>query len=212
MESLIAEAKGEDAPLSASSDSDLAKMIKAANKLAWNLSGRDGIRAAVSGLLDILRSAGEKTVALPDDETTALHSITGIITLNQDKPVAEIVPLIVQQYGYVETKQKATAKQLEALEQSIKNPKNAALVHAFHELGTLYFKEKNKNAGPAIMRVVKALSELDFEVTEENALGLGKGKTKIPNIGKSSAEKIYEFVTAGRIEKLDEKRAVVNKH
>ncbi len=48
---------------------------------------------------------------------------------------------------------------------------------------------------------------LKEEVTETNAMGFSKGKTKLPNIGKSSAEKMLEFVTTGTFAKLEEKRA-----
>jgi poly [ADP-ribose] polymerase len=56
-------------------------------------------------------------------------------------------------------------------------------------------------------KVANAIEQLDFEVTEENALGLGKGKTKVDGIGKGSAEKIHEFLTTGNIEKLQDKKA-----
>jgi DNA polymerase/3'-5' exonuclease PolX len=44
-------------------------------------------------------------------------------------------------------------------------------------------------------------------VTESNAMSFSKGKTKLPNIGKSSAEKMLEFVRTGTFAKLEEKRA-----
>ena len=45
-----------------------------------------------------------------------------------------------------------------------------------------------------------------MEITADNALGLGKGKTKINGVGKSSAEKMSEFMKTGTIQKLEEKR------
>ena len=45
-----------------------------------------------------------------------------------------------------------------------------------------------------------------MEITADNALGLGKGKTKVDGIGKGSAEKMREFMTTGTIQKLEEKR------
>ena len=50
------------------------------------------------------------------------------------------------------------------------------------------------------------IKELDMEITADNALGLGKGKTKINGVGKSSAEKMSEFMKTGTIQKLEEKR------
>lgn len=76
------------------------------------------------------------------------------------------------------------------------------------ELGDYYFKEGNSNAGAAYKKVVAAVSMVAFEITLDNAKGLGKGKTKVPNIGKSSAEKIHEFLETGTIEKLEEKRLI----
>lgn len=51
-----------------------------------------------------------------------------------------------------------------------------------------------------------AIQGLDFEITALNAIGLSKGKTKVANIGKSSAEKILEFLQTGKMQKLEEKR------
>ena len=51
---------------------------------------------------------------------------------------------------------------------------------------------------------MKAIKDLGFEITEENAKSLGKaGKNKVQNIGKGSADKMYEFLTTGTIEKLE---------
>lgn len=52
-----------------------------------------------------------------------------------------------------------------------------------------------------------AIKGLDFEVTEDNAMSLSKGKTKVACIGKASAEKMKEFLETGTMAKLEEKRA-----
>ena len=52
-----------------------------------------------------------------------------------------------------------------------------------------------------------ALKDLDYEVTADNALSLGKGKNKVAGIGGSSSKKMKEFLTTGTMEKLEEKRA-----
>ncbi len=57
-------------------------------------------------------------------------------------------------------------------------------------------------------KVVTALKDLKAEVTANNAMSFSKGKTKIPGIGKSSAEKMKEFMESGCIAKLEEKRAL----
>ena len=52
-----------------------------------------------------------------------------------------------------------------------------------------------------------ALTNLDEEVTEANAMSFSKGKAKLEGIGKGSAEKMLEFVKTGTFAKLEEKRA-----
>jgi DNA polymerase/3'-5' exonuclease PolX len=74
-------------------------------------------------------------------------------------------------------------------------------------LSAVYFTDGNKNAGGTYIKIVKVISDFDFAITEENALGLGKGKTKIAGVGKASAEKMLEFCQTGTMQKLEEKRA-----
>ena len=102
---------------------------------------------------------------------------------------SEILGLLIEDYGYVEAKQEKEEAKQKALEVTLGHEANAAVVAAISELADLYFKDGNRNAGLSYKKVVKALSELTYEITESNALGLGKGKTKVANIGKSSAEK-----------------------
>jgi len=75
------------------------------------------------------------------------------------------------------------------------------------ELGELYTKESNYNAGNSYKKVASVIKNMEFEITTKNAKGFAKGKTKIPGIGKGSSDKMYEFLTTGKIEKLEEKRA-----
>jgi DNA polymerase/3'-5' exonuclease PolX len=69
------------------------------------------------------------------------------------------------------------------------------------------FAGGNRNAGASYTKVSNALKDLEFEVTADNAMSLSKGKTKIPGVGKSSAEKMKEFMETGTMQKLEEKRA-----
>jgi DNA polymerase/3'-5' exonuclease PolX len=55
--------------------------------------------------------------------------------------------------------------------------------------------------------VVNAIKGLELEITAENAMSLSKGKTKIPSIGKTSAERMKEYMETGTMQKLEEKRA-----
>lgn len=62
--------------------------------------------------------------------------------------------------------------------------------------------------GTAFKKIAAAIQKIPDEVTAENAISFSKGKTKVPGIGKSSAEKMKEFVETGTMEKLEELRAV----
>lgn len=68
--------------------------------------------------------------------------------------------------------------------------------------------EGNRNAGGTYNKVIAALKSMPSEVTTKNVMGLSKGKTKVAGIGKSSAEKMKEFLETGTMTKLEEKRAV----
>ena len=48
-------------------------------------------------------------------------------------------------------------------------------------------------AGGTYTKVANAIKDLDYEITTDNAKGLGKGKTKVAGIGKGSAEKVGDF-------------------
>lgn len=218
MDRLDAEAKGEDggagvagAGAAATQDSDdVAQLQTAASTLDWNLTSREGLRAAAKDMVQLLHDhhsvgGGGKTVDLPPD--AAVQKIGQLIAVNKKKTAADLIPIIVSQFGFVQDKQKKAELKQAAIETIVKHPANAALVAAFQELGELYFKSGNANAGVAYKKAVSALAGLDFCVTEDNAMSLCKGKTKVPCIGKGSAEKMYEFVTTGTLAKLEEKRA-----
>jgi DNA polymerase/3'-5' exonuclease PolX len=57
--------------------------------------------------------------------------------------------------------------------------------------------------------VVNAVKEMTQEITADNAMSFCKAKTKIPGVGKASAEKMKEFCETGTMEKLEEKRAAL---
>ena len=48
-------------------------------------------------------------------------------------------------------------------------------------------------AGGTYTKVANAIKDLDYEITTDNAKGLGKGKTKVAGIGKGSAEKVGDY-------------------
>ena len=88
------------------------------------------------------------------------------------------------------------------------NPANGPLLAVISELSSLYFKEGNGNAGGSYQKAAAAIAGLEVEVTADNSASMGKpGKNKVQNIGKGTADKMKEFITTGKIEKLEEKRA-----
>lgn len=127
---------------------------------------------------------------------------------NMDATPGEILELVVKEYGVASAKEEVKAKQKDALANSCSVAANAGIVQALQELGDMYFKDGNTNAGLTYKKAIAGITPLDFEITEDNAKGLGKGKTKIVGIGKGTADKIHEFCSTGVIQKLEEKRAI----
>jgi len=113
----------------------------------------------------------------------------------------------VESFGFKEDKEKKATKKEAAISESIANPANAELIAKFQELLSLLGKEGNAHACATYAKVIKALKGIEYEITADNALSLAKGKTKVPNIGKGTAEKVHEFFTTGKIQKLEDKRA-----
>jgi len=75
---------------------------------------------------------------------------------------------------------------------------NAALAGAFKELSDYEFKGGAQMKGLAYKKVSAALSDHPTPITS------GKEAAKLPGIGKSSAEKIDQFLATGKIDKLEE--------
>ena len=48
--------------------------------------------------------------------------------------------------------------------------------------------------GGTYTKVANAIKDLDYEITTDNAKGLGKGKTKVAGIGKGSADKVRIYL------------------
>lgn len=201
------EAVAGSADAAAANGGDVEQLQAAVKDLEYVLTSRDGMRKAAEEMVQILKNHPGKTLDLPDDAKSAFRKVGTIISGNKNLSATEIVPVLVKEFGFKQDKEEQAAKKVEVTMASCKVPENAAVIAAFSELSELYFKEGNANAGISYKKATAALRELDFAITEDNAKGLGKGKTKVANIGKSSADKIYEFMTTGSIAKLEEKRA-----
>lgn len=185
-------------------------LLDLVSELPWDLSNSDGIKKAASSMLDVCESDESRKIDLPNDRKKARMEVGRIIVRNKDKSAKDILALVIEKFGYKKAKEEKAKRATEAISSVCAHPDNVKLMEAFLELGGLYFKEGNSNAGATYKKAAGIIKDLDFAITESNAKGLGKGKTKVPGIGKGSAEKFYEFVTTGKIEKLEEKRAAAS--
>ena len=120
-------------------------------------------------MIQILRDNG---VVLPEDNKKAKQKIgSHIITHRPGTSPDNVLSSIIKDCGFASDKKKASVSKKAAFDAMVKHSDNAALAD-------LYFKEGNCNVGASYTKVVQAIKDFDFPVTIENALGLGKGKTK----------------------------------
>lgn len=179
------------------------ELIAAAEDSKWDLESSEGIKEAAAKLVDLVQDK----VDLPEGRDPK-RLLGQILVTNKDKGIKGVIEEIISKYGFKDAKDAKKAAKEEATMKVCVNPKNAPLLLAFQELAELYFKEKNTNAGASYKKVINALKDLEAEVTAANAMSFSKGKTKIAGVGKSSAEKMKEFLETGTIQKLEEKRAL----
>lgn len=180
------------------------ELLKAAKALDGKLDfgSNAGRKQAVGEFLALV----EGKVDLPKNRNPKME-IGKLCMANSGKTAEEIMQLIFDKYGFAVAKvEKAAAKEA-AAEAACANPKNAGLILALSECMKYYFAEKNSNAGSSYRKAIATLTTLEEEVTEDNAMSFSKGKTKLPGIGKGTAEKMLEFCRTGTFAKLEEKRA-----
>lgn len=82
------------------------------------------------------------------------------------------------------------------------NDANAGLAAAFLELSSFEYKKGDGMKGTAYKKASKAIAECADAITSGKAVSSGKGK--LPGIGKSSGEKIQQYIDTGTIAKLEE--------
>lgn len=181
-------------------------MVEAAEKIEWDLSVKANIKKATSDMIQII-SSEKSPIDLPSDKSKVKMEIGTLIVLNKNESALAVLNLIVEKYGFKEGNDEMAKNDEENIGAMLTVKANVSVYMAIKELSDLYFKEKNTNAGITYRKVAQAVKDLDFEITEKNAKGLGKGKTKLEGIGKGSAEKMYELLATGKIQKLEEKRA-----
>lgn len=181
------------------------ELVEAANELdSWETTP---MKEKAQQLVDIGTSHKTK-IDFPQDEKKARIAVGKMILSNPDASAVEMLELVIKEFGMASFKMEAKAKQKSAMAHSCVVPANAGIVQAFQELGDYYFKDGNANAGGTYKKAITAITSLDYEITEDNAKGLGKGKTKLVGIGKGTADKMHEFYSTGVIAKLEEKRTL----
>jgi len=174
-------------------------------KLEWKTTTKADIKASTAAMVAILKDGEVTKVDLPEGRETM--AVGKIVAANQSKSSEEVFTMIVEQYGFADDSKANDAQRIELLETTCIIPANAPILMVLLELKNVYDKEGNSQAGRTYNHVADAIKNLDFEVTTANVMAMSKGKTKVAGIGKSSAEKIKEFLETGKITKLEEKRA-----
>jgi len=186
-------------------DAVLESLLDRIHNDEWDVKSNANIKKMASRLVKICRELG--TLNVPEDDGQAKMEIGKILLQNKTETKHVVLKHLVEKLGIKPSKAEVKAREA-TMESQCKCPANGPLYAAFSELMNLFFKEGNSNAGASYRKVVNAIRELDFEVTADNAKNLSKGKTKIAGVGKGSSDKMYEFVTTGKIEKLEEKKAL----
>lgn len=169
----------------------------------WDISSPAGMKASAKAMVKLCTGK----LDLPSDEKKAIMETGKLILQNRGLPASGFVDILADKFGLIKANADAKQRKTDSISAACKHPANGPVMLVILELGSLYFKAGNSNAGTTYKKVAEAVKNLDFEINSNNAKGLGKGKTKVSGIGKGSAEKIYEFITTGTIEKLEEKRA-----
>lgn len=200
-------AKGEEADDSKEDEKDgeMGKLLKAAETVKIDYS-HENIKESAKKVVTLLKDGG---VDIPADSDKAVRLKVGQTLLNNNGEDAKtIVKLLAKHYGFAAVKEKVAIKKEAAFAASCVNPKNAGVFAAIKEMAELYFKEGNRNGGASYSKAASAIKNLKTEITAANAKKMGaSGKQKVENIGKTTAALMYEFVTTGKMEKLEQKRA-----
>lgn len=135
-------------------------LLDAANELDWDIGD---IKGCALSMYDICTSSSTK-VDLPQDEKKAKVAI-GKLLLNVRKENAEAsaeeaLKAVVKDFGITAVKAQAKAGVAVALKDSCANPANAGIAAVFQELGDLYFKEGNANAGGTVSSFITMCANL----------------------------------------------------
>jgi hypothetical protein len=160
--------------------------------IEWDTSTHPAVKTTCTALAEYIISENSP-LAIPEgaDAIKIRKAIGPLMLENKEKSMEEIIQVIVDKYGLTGEKTETDKLQLEAVASVVAVEANAKIYNILNELSKAYYREANTNAGTSYKKVCNAVKDLDFEITVENAKGLGGGKkTKIAGIGKKSAEYI----------------------
>ena len=182
------------------------ELLVKAKKVDWKASSKDEIKATAAAMLKICQDGG---VALP--KGSEQKAVGKLVVANAKSSTAQqVMQLIIDEYGFAQDKAAAGQATGDAAISLCKVAANAPLYSILDEFAELMRKAGEYMKSNTYKKAASAIAALEFEVTEENALKLGKaGKLKVAGIGKSTAEKMYEFMTTGTVEKLEQLKASV---
>mmetsp|Transcript_34957 Transcript_34957/g.84593 ORF Transcript_34957/g.84593 Transcript_34957/m.84593 type:complete len:683 (+) Transcript_34957:164-2212(+) len=202
MEKVKEEARGESEGGDYDNQPVAAELLKAAADLELNLDTMPGKKEAATQYAALV----EGKLDIPEGRNATME-VGRVVMSNLENSPKDIMQSIISKFGIKEVKEAKAAKKEAAAESACANPKNAPLILAFKECSKYYFEEGNANAGSTYVKAISTLMDLEEEVTEDNAISFSKGKTKLPGIGKGTAEKMSEFAKTGTFAKLEEKRS-----
>jgi hypothetical protein len=147
--------------------------VEAANKLDWELTNKANIKKATSDMVKLC-SSEKSPIDFPSESPSIKMEVGKMILQNRAKTASEILDMIVEKYGLKEKNEadkKRTSDQVMAM---VKVAANGSIFEVLQEFSSIYFSEKNTNAGITYRKVAQAVKDLDFEITAKNAKGLGK--------------------------------------
>mmetsp|Transcript_20534 Transcript_20534/g.42805 ORF Transcript_20534/g.42805 Transcript_20534/m.42805 type:complete len:470 (+) Transcript_20534:30-1439(+) len=172
------------------------------------LSTPDEIKSAAD---TVLKAARGMNINLPNDDLEAKQAVGRMIMEQRTlgATTADVVlNALVDKLGVKKSAEEEAGVE-ERAANACKTAGNAPIFLFLKELSDLYFKEGNANAGASYRKATAAVKEAPFVIDAEKAKNMHK-KTcewRLEGVGKGTADKIKEFLTTGKCQKLEEKRA-----
>jgi len=179
---------------------------KAKNDIDWKVGNKSEIKATATAMVTIAKNGG---VNLP--EGGELKAVGKILVANaKTSTAAEVMQLVLDEYGFASDQAAAAEATADAAHNVCACSANAKYYGMLDEFGSLMRKSGEYMKANSYKKSADAVAALEFEITVDNALKLGKsGKLKTPGIGKSTAEKLQELAETGTVVKLEEAKASI---